>query len=188
MHSVAGILILISFLFTLSMPAPVQAASGDETTAGVLTLTPTIECIGVIVSFTGDNNQNNTVIMEYRPSGGSWQPGMMMYADRRPSLAINGVDTPNPLRDTWRASILGLTLFPTIGSIIGLILGYMARNQIRDSGGTIGGEGLAKAGIILGWIGVALAVLGVCLVILVWVGLIGGSLGLTICGGLGNTY
>ena len=86
------------------------------------------------------------------------------------------------------ASILGLTLLPTIGSVIGLILGYMARSQIRDSGGAIGGEGLAKAGIILGWIGVALAVLGVCLVILAWVGVIGGSLGLTLCAGLGNTY
>jgi hypothetical protein len=86
------------------------------------------------------------------------------------------------------ASILGLTLFPTIGSVIGLILGYVARNQIRDSGGTIGGDGVAKAGIILGWIGVALAVVGVCLVILVWAGLIGGSFGLTICAGLGNTY
>jgi len=86
------------------------------------------------------------------------------------------------------ASIMGLTLLPTIGSVIGLILGYMARNQIRDSGGTIGGDGLAKAGIIIGWIGVALTVLGVCVVLLAWVGVIGGSLGLTICAGLGNTY
>jgi hypothetical protein len=82
------------------------------------------------------------------------------------------------------ASILGLTIFPTIGSIVGLILGYVARNQIRDSGGTIGGEGLAKAGIILGWIGVALAAIGICLVILMWVGVIGGSFGLTLCAGL----
>ena len=85
------------------------------------------------------------------------------------------------------ASILGLTLFPTIGSIIGLILGYMARNQIRDSGGTMGGEGLAKAGIIIGWIGIALAVVGICLVFLFLILGIGIP-GLTICAGLGNTY
>lgn len=84
------------------------------------------------------------------------------------------------------AGILGLTLLPTIGSIIGLVLGYMARNQIRDSGGTMTGEGLATAGIILGWIGIALAVIGICLVILVWVGILGGSFGLTICASLGN--
>jgi uncharacterized Tic20 family protein len=74
------------------------------------------------------------------------------------------------------ASILGLTLFPTIGSIVGLILGYMARKQIRQSPGLMGGEGLAKAGIILGWIGVALAVIGICLAIAFLV------LGLTIPG------
>jgi uncharacterized membrane protein len=64
------------------------------------------------------------------------------------------------------SSILGLTLIPTIGSIIGLVLGYMARQQIEESMGRQSGEGVAKAGIILGWIGVGLAVLGVCLVIL----------------------
>lgn len=85
------------------------------------------------------------------------------------------------------ASILGLTLFPTIGSIIGLILGYMARNEIRDSAGTIGGEGLALAGIILGWIGVGLTIIGICMVILaLTLGI--GIPGLTICATLGNTY
>ena len=85
------------------------------------------------------------------------------------------------------ASILGLTLFPTIGSIIGLILGYMARNQIRDSGGTMGGEGLARAGIIIGWVGIGLAVIFICIFIATLV--LGLSIpGLAICSGLGNTY
>ena len=85
------------------------------------------------------------------------------------------------------ASILGVTLFPTIGSIIGLILGYMARNQIRDSGGTVGGDGLARAGIIIGWIGIGLAVIGICVGILFIV--LGLSIpGIAICSGLGNAY
>jgi hypothetical protein len=58
--------------------------------------------------------------------------------------------------------ILGLTLFPIIGGIIALITGYMARNQIRDSGGTLGGQGLATAGIVLGWICMGLLVVGLC--------------------------
>ena len=80
------------------------------------------------------------------------------------------------------AGILGLTLVPTLGSIAALILGYMARNQIRDSGGVLGGEGQAKAGIILGWIGVGLAVVGVCLAVAIF----GGSMGLGFCAFMDN--
>ncbi len=65
------------------------------------------------------------------------------------------------------ASILGITFVPTLGSIVGLILGYMARKQIRESGGAMGGEGSAKAGIIIGWIGIALAAIGICIAIAV---------------------
>jgi len=60
------------------------------------------------------------------------------------------------------AGILGLSLFPFIGSIVAVITGNMAKNEIRDSRGALGGEGLAKAGVILGWIGVILGVLGIC--------------------------
>jgi hypothetical protein len=61
------------------------------------------------------------------------------------------------------AGILGLTVFPTIGSIVAIITGYMAKNEIRDSGGAIGGGGLATAGLIMGWIGVALGLIGICI-------------------------
>ena len=60
------------------------------------------------------------------------------------------------------AGILGLTLFPTIGSIVALITGSMAKREIAQSGDTLGGDGLARAGIILGWIGIALTVFGLC--------------------------
>lgn len=83
------------------------------------------------------------------------------------------------------ASILGLTLFPTVGSIVGLILGYMARKQIRQSGGWMGGEGLAKAGIILGWIGIGLTVLIACIAIALLV--MGIAIpGIGVCAALGN--
>jgi len=80
------------------------------------------------------------------------------------------------------ASILGVTFVPTLGSIVGVILGYVARNQIRESGGAVGGEGLAKAGLIIGWVGIGLAVIG-CLIAVV-LSLAVPSLG--ICAALGD--
>ena len=38
-----------------------------------------------------------------------------------------------------------------LSAIVGVVLGYRARREIRASAGTQGGEGLAKAGIIVGW-------------------------------------
>lgn len=61
------------------------------------------------------------------------------------------------------ASILGF--FCGVGFVIGLILGYNARKQIRASGGQEGGEGAATAAIVIGWIGVGLMVLGLIVVV-----------------------
>ena len=60
------------------------------------------------------------------------------------------------------ASIAGFTIVPILGGIVGLILGYVAKKQIRESAGTLAGEGLATAGIIMGWIQVALLGLPIC--------------------------
>lgn len=62
------------------------------------------------------------------------------------------------------AGILGLTLIPIVGSIVAVITGPMAKREITQSAGALGGEGLATAGIILGWIGIALTILGLCTV------------------------
>jgi hypothetical protein len=55
--------------------------------------------------------------------------------------------------------IVGLTLLPLIGSILALIFGYMARNDIRQRPDEVSGEGLAIAGIVMGWIMIGLSVL-----------------------------
>ena len=46
-------------------------------------------------------------------------------------------------------SILGLF---GIGSLLGIVFGHRARREIRASGGYEGGEGLATAGIVIGWV------------------------------------
>jgi hypothetical protein len=53
--------------------------------------------------------------------------------------------------------VLGILWLYWIGSILALVFGYVARNQIRERGE--GGDGLAVAGIVLGWIGVAVLAL-----------------------------
>ncbi len=62
------------------------------------------------------------------------------------------------------ASILGFTFLPLIGSIVAVITGPMAKKEILASGGAMGGEGLATAGTIIGWVGIGLSVVGLCVV------------------------
>ena len=65
------------------------------------------------------------------------------------------------------------------GSIAAAVMGHMARSQIRQSAGAQTGEGLATTGIVLGWAGVALSVLPLCLapVVIVILALLGPSIG-----------
>ena len=76
------------------------------------------------------------------------------------------------------AGIVGLTLLPIIGSIAAVITGYMARKEIRASAGAISGDGMALAGLIMGWIGVVLSIVGLCigclLLVVLPAGIIGG--------------
>ena len=100
---------------------------------------------------------------------------------------------PSPARPTSGLAIASLVLsilgfiqiLPLIGSIIGLILGYMAKGAIAESQGMVGGDGLDKGGIIIAWVTLGLYVIGGCLVVLIAVVLpILGLGGLSICAGL----
>ena len=55
--------------------------------------------------------------------------------------------------------VLGIVWIYWIGSVLALIFGYMAKNQIDQSEGRETGRGMAIAGIVLGWIGVGTLVL-----------------------------
>ena len=52
------------------------------------------------------------------------------------------------------AMVLGILWIYWIGSILALIFGYVARNEIRKNGQS--GDGMAIAGIVLGWVGVGI--------------------------------
>jgi hypothetical protein len=68
--------------------------------------------------------------------------------------------------------ILGLVFCPLVCSVLALVFGYQARNEIDGSGGRISGRGNATAGIVLGWIGVVICVL---FLILIVIGLLAGD-------------
>jgi hypothetical protein len=59
------------------------------------------------------------------------------------------------------ASIIGWLAVPVLGHIVGVVLGHMARNEIARSAGTQGGDGLALAGLIVGYTGLAVSLLGI---------------------------
>jgi len=83
-----------------------------------------------------------------------YPPGGMSTAPPNSSMAIISLI----------AGILGLTFFPLLGSLVAVITGPMAKKEIRESMGALGGEGLATAGMVLGWIGIGLSVVGLCVV------------------------
>ena len=68
-------------------------------------------------------------------------------------------------------SILGWSMLPVLGSIGAIIFGHIARGQIRRSNGNEDGEGLALAGLILGWVSVGLAILAIAAILLFFGGL-----------------
>jgi hypothetical protein len=64
----------------------------------------------------------------------------------------------------WGAFLYICTCFPVLIPpllwIVGLVTGYVGRNQINETGA--GGMGMAKAGIIMAYVGLGLGFLSVC--------------------------
>ena len=69
------------------------------------------------------------------------------------------------------AGILGWTLVPFFGSIAAVICGHMARKEIRLAPDRLEGDGLAIAGLVIGYLALAMAVLAVIAVFLFFGGL-----------------
>lgn len=59
------------------------------------------------------------------------------------------------------AGITGWSILPFLGSLVAIITGHMAQSEIKKSGGMITGKGMAIAGLILGYLSIAL---GLCLI------------------------
>jgi Domain of unknown function (DUF4190) len=88
----------------------------------------------------------------YPPQYAQQQPYPYPYP---PARSTNGM--------AIAAMVLGIVWVYWIGSILAVIFGHVALNEIRRT--KQGGEGMAIAGIVLGWIGVGI----LCIVLLFWI-------------------
>jgi Domain of unknown function (DUF4190)/zinc-ribbon domain len=95
-----------------------------------------------------------------------------------PAKAAASVPTSGLAIASLVMGIGGLTILPLVGSILAIVFGYMARRDIRQRPGELAGDGIALAGIVMGWIAVGLAVLG--LLFGIGIGICG------LCGALGS--
>lgn len=69
------------------------------------------------------------------------------------------------------AGILGWSALPVIGSVVAIVTGHLARVEIRRRPETLEGDGLAIAGLVLGYAMVALAIIGTLCMLLFFGGL-----------------
>ncbi|HNR01616.1 MAG TPA: DUF4190 domain-containing protein [Anaerolineaceae bacterium] len=56
--------------------------------------------------------------------------------------------------------ILGWTILPLLGSVAAIVTGHLGKKEVRESHGALAGEGMATAGLILGYIQIGFFVLG----------------------------
>ncbi|MEX0915485.1 MAG: DUF4190 domain-containing protein [Wenzhouxiangellaceae bacterium] len=93
------------------------------------------------------------------------------------------------------SGILAWIALPVLGTIVAIFTGHVALHQIRAAAGLERGEGLALAGLVLGWVQVGLLVLVLALVgwllFALLAGIFGGlalivliGLGILLCAGL----
>jgi hypothetical protein len=79
------------------------------------------------------------------------------------------------------SGLLGWTFVPWIGSLVAVVTGHMARAEIRREPERVEGDGMAVAGLVLGYAMLVLIVVGLLLIVLFFGGLAAllGYLGVT---------
>jgi Domain of unknown function (DUF4190) len=64
--------------------------------------------------------------------------------------------------------VTGLLWMYWIGSILAICFGYAAKREIRSNPGRIEGQGMATAGIVLGWIGIGMLAATIAFWVFLW--------------------
>jgi hypothetical protein len=94
----------------------------------------------------------------YGPPGAYAPPGAGQYGQYPAPYPPSGFHAPSTNGLAIASLVLGLVGWVPcgVGSILAVVFGFVARTQIRNSQGRQGGEGLAVAGIVLGFLAIAL--------------------------------
>jgi hypothetical protein len=85
------------------------------------------------------------------------------------NTAVRTTSTPALLSLIF--GLMSWLMLPVLGAIAAIICGHMGRSEIRKSPDRFEGDGLAIAGLILGYLQLVMAVLAVIVVIVVFGGL-----------------
>ena len=85
------------------------------------------------------------------PAGGFGPPGA--------GFQTVGQRTPGKATAALVLGIVGIFLCPLVCSVLAIIFGVQARNEIDANPTALGGRGQAQAGFILGIVGIALTVI-----------------------------
>lgn len=129
------------------------------------------EC-GAMVDFIAEGDRARQVYLLARASTNSASTAAAdntVYVAATPRQPYPRMETSVLAIISLIAGILGLIFF---GSLIAVICGHLARAEIRRKAGQLDGDGLAVAGLVLGYIGLALTVL----MLLIFGLLIGGGI------------
>ena len=95
------------------------------------------------------------------PVAAAQMPPMPPPAPQYPYAAADAAPSTGPRTNglAIASMVLGIVWVYWIGSILAVIFGHIALSQIRRTGGVQQGRGMAIAGVVLGWIGVATLVI-----------------------------
>lgn len=86
-----------------------------------------------------------------------WPYGGSGYAQPVQAAGTNGL--------AIASLVLGILWLYWLGSLLAVVFGHIALGQIRRAGGPQSGRGLALAGVILGWVGLAVLAAGVAVLV-----------------------
>ena len=83
----------------------------------------------------------------------------------------NLVRPPTPENSTLAivslvSGIVTWILLPFIGAIVAIITGHMAKAEIRNAMGELGGDGFATAGLVLGYLQIVGIMIPICVIII----------------------